>query len=157
MIRQPIMSHIHVHLHFQKSRKKGFRRMANLEEDFNLQIMRTLGDYIDDSHKTALEHGWWEGDTPSNPRNFPEQLALMHSELSEVLEEYRVDGLDENKFIYYNETKPGKPEGVAVEFADLLIRVFDTCGRYNIPLEKALIEKMKYNESRPYRHGGKKA
>ena len=42
------------------------------------------------------------------------------------------------------------------EFADVLIRIFDTCGKYDIPLAKAMAAKMAYNETRAYRHGGKK-
>ncbi len=106
-------------------------------------------------HQTAIEKGWWSLQKDGD-RNFPEQLALMHSELSEVLEEYRKYGLDKDKFIYQTETK-SKPEGIAVEFADLLIRVFDTCEKYNIQLEEAIKMKMEYNKTREFRHGNKKA
>lgn len=113
-----------------------------------------ISELIEESHQTAISKGWW-GEDGKEDRNFPEQLALMHSELSEVLEEYRNYGL--TKLIYEVEDRQGnfKSEGVAVEFADLLIRVFDTCGRYNIPLEDALRLKMAYNKTRPHKHGGK--
>lgn len=90
----------------------------------------------------------------------------MHSELSEALEEYRNLGkyqetLQEIYFsgkstINHEITSNHKPEGIAVELADVLIRIFDTCGRYNIPLEEALRLKLDYNKTRPHRHGGKK-
>lgn len=35
-------------------------------------------------HKIARDHGFWD-----NERNFGEMIALMHSELSEALEEHR--------------------------------------------------------------------
>lgn len=129
----------------------------------------TIDDLIRESHSTALEKGWWpkEGDPE---RNFGEQIALMHSELSEVLEEFRVNGIDPKWFLYTDTAydvrtdtnRPylaecGKPEGIAAEFADALIRIFDTCGRYGIPLQEALIRKLDYNKSRSYRHGNKKA
>lgn len=129
----------------------------------------TIDDLIRESHETAVKAGWWpkEGDPE---RNFGEQIALMHSELSEVLEEFRVNGLNPKWFLYTdveydNETdtqqplcRDGKkPEGIAVELADLLVRIGDTCGKYGIPLEQALIRKMAYNKTRSYRHGNKKA
>lgn len=102
---------------------------------------------IKECYETAVEKGWWEGE-----QNFPEKLCLIHSEISEALEEYR------NKH-QINETYRmvgiDKPEGVPSELADVLIRIFDLCGHYQIDLEKAVTEKMAYNKSREYRHGGK--
>ena len=102
-------------------------------------------------HKTAVAHGWWDGDD----RNFGELIALMHSELSEALEEWRSGhALIE---IYYNDDNSAKPEGIPIEFADLAIRLFDTCEHYGIDLEAAIVIKAEFNEYRPYRHGGKLA
>lgn len=120
--------------------------------------VREVEDQIDalaaECYRVAGEHGWWEEE-----RTFGEVIALMHSELSEALEEYR-DGRSKMEIHYVeSQTDYGavtmKPEGIAVELADVLIRIFDFCGRYNVPLGRALVEKMAYNESRPYRHGGK--
>ncbi len=52
-------------------------------------------------------------------------------------------------------TEDKKPEGIPIELANLLIRIFDTCGTYGINLSEALRMKMAYNKTRPYRHGGK--
>jgi NTP pyrophosphatase (non-canonical NTP hydrolase) len=103
------------------------------------------------SHETALDKGWWNGD-----RTIGEQFANFHSEISEAWEEIRNNKtLSE---IYFSDSDIGpKPEGVAVELADLLIRVFDTCEAYEIPLIEAINEKLEYNKMRPYRHGGKMA
>lgn len=111
----------------------------------------TLNDLINDAHQTAVSKGWWD----DGDRNLYEQVALMHSELSEAVEELRAGrGVTE---VYFNEDKPDKPEGFPIELADVLIRIFDTACRYGIDLPAAIDMKLKYNKSRPYRHGGKKA
>jgi NTP pyrophosphatase (non-canonical NTP hydrolase) len=98
------------------------------------------------AHQNAKVHGWWEED-----RSFGEQIALMHSELSEALEDFR-NGRDMKEVYFEKETKPC---GIPVELADVVIRIFDTCGRYGIDLQEAITIKMEYNKSRPYKHGGK--
>lgn len=103
----------------------------------------TIQEYVTQSHATAVEKGWWD-----KPRDLPTQIALMHSELSEALEAHR----NEDPQLYLVD---GKPEGIAAEFADVLIRIFDTCGKYGFQLEEALRLKMEYNRTRPHRHGGK--
>ena len=64
-------------------------------------------------HENAVAHGWWESD-----RSFGEICALIHSELSEALEEYR----NNQPNVYWI---THKPEGIAVELADAVIRILD--------------------------------
>jgi NTP pyrophosphatase (non-canonical NTP hydrolase) len=110
----------------------------------------TIASLIEQSYETAKSKGWWD-DADSPERNFGMKLMLMVSEISEALEEYRHGrAIDE---IWYGENE--KPEGIPVEMADLLIRVFDMCGHHKIPLERALTEKLAYNKTRSYRHGNK--
>jgi len=111
----------------------------------------TISDWVVKCYATALAHGWWDG---SGGETVGEKIALMHSELSEALEAFR-DGHPIG-LIRIDEAT-GKPEGFTVELADTVIRIFDFCGRHGLPLEEAIRVKAAYNETRPYRHGGKKA
>lgn len=117
-------------------------------------------------HENAVAHGWWEEE-----RSFGEIVALCHSELSEVLEEYRagrpmewrqcgIDGVCDmsgcGEAPETCEYRKEKPEGIAVEMADCLIRILDWFGKEGLDVDRIIREKMEYNKSRPYRHGGKK-
>ena len=100
------------------------------------------------SYANALNKGWHD-----THRGVPELLCLIHSEISEALEEHRI-GKAPNE-IYYNGVKPGKPEGIPIELADAIIRIADFCGLHSIDLEEAIKIKQSYNKTRSYRHGQK--
>ena len=98
----------------------------------------------DEIHANAVEHGWWNGD-----RAFPETVCMCHAELSEAVEEYR----NGNKPYYELD---GKPEGMAVEMIDCIIRILDWCGHAKVDVDEIIRKKMDYNKTRPYRHGNKR-
>ena len=136
-----------------------------------------INDFAKEIHENAVAHGWW-----NKPREFPEVAALIHSEISEALEEWR-DG----KPLYYcgsesascerapitgkieidgeaflspcPECESGsyKPEGLAVELADAIIRILDYTASAGIDIDAVIMAKHRYNKGRPYRHGGKRA
>lgn len=131
---------------------------------------RVLAELGKNFHQTSVEHGWWE----DGDRNFGELMALLHSEISEALEEWR-NGHKLTE-VYYNEYGGGqhpykldghiqadderkilKPEGIPVEFADVIIRLLETCYHYGIDIDAVVQLKAEYNKTRPYRHGKKKA
>lgn len=99
-------------------------------------------------HHVAKSHGFWNGVV-----NVPEKLALVHSEISEALEEYR-SGVNLAKITI---SEKGKPEGFPVELADAIIRILDIAEYYGIDMGAVIEQKSKYNETRTFRHGGKLA
>ena len=120
------------------------------------QEVMTLTNWLDRAHQTSVDKGWWDAHLGNKKgRNVPEMLCLIHSEVSEALEEYREGRMR----IWYDTEgdKPDKPEGFPVELADILIRVFDLAKAWDIDLTYALNLKMDYNDTRPHRHGGKYA
>lgn len=114
--------------------------------------MNTIPYFVEHATRIAREHGWgWskEDRVTVNVHHLLSDIALIHSELSEALESVR-DGVLEMRLV------DGKPEGMVVELADAIIRIFHLSGELGLPLEEAIIAKMKYNESRPFKHGGRK-
>jgi len=113
-----------------------------------LNAARSLNDLCDEALRIANEHGFTDA-TPA------EDIALMHSELSEALEDIR-NGRGMSVLEYEATPNGLKPIGVPSELADVVIRIFHFCGKHGINLDHAVKQKMLYNDSRPYRHGGKK-
>lgn len=113
----------------------------------------TIQELCEQAHAASRAKGWY--DTDGGKRNIGELISLVHSELSEALEDWRNGDME----TAYEATGSGaqKPVGFASEMADVVIRVGDLCAYLGIDLERAIEEKMAFNTTRPYRHGNKRA
>jgi NTP pyrophosphatase (non-canonical NTP hydrolase) len=96
------------------------------------------------AYENAVRKGFYE-----TPRTIGEALSLIHSEVSEALEDLR-EGKMQTTY-----RGDGKPEGFPSELADIIIRVCDLATDRGIDLDKEVRDKMKFNATRPYKHGGK--
>jgi hypothetical protein len=169
--------------------------------------MSEINEIRDLAWRIAREHGFTENSIEGD-------IALMHSELSEALEDLRnhaavdevwyeekipafhangeaivVDGKQVtvaikfkepfrttdkiceackgDKFVIPNlveclncygtgkEVILRKPCGIPSELADVIIRALHFSGKHAIDIGSAIQKKMDYNETRPYKHGGK--
>lgn len=101
-----------------------------------------ISDLQKESYDRAKRKGFYDP-TPS----IESRLCLIHSEISEALEDYR-----DNKMETVISSKL-KPEGFPSELADIVIRVCDLAEHLGIDLEKEIRLKSNYNETRPKGHG----
>lgn len=85
-------------------------------------------------------------ETAGSPES--EQIALQHSELTEVLEAVRHGNPESDKL-------PGF-SGAEEEYADVIIRVLQHGQRMKYRIAEAILAKIEVNRARPPKHGGKK-
>lgn len=108
-------------------------------------------------HKIAAENGFWDM-RPEISRSLrqelrpafenslkAEKLCLIHAEVSEALEALRKGNPADSKLPHHTEE--------TVELADVIIRILDYTSAYSIPIWDAVLEKVKFNNTRERKHG----
>lgn len=110
------------------------------EEELDFEFCNGFNHQCRKAYQIAKDHGWHE-----KPCNDGEVLALIHCEISEALQALR-DG---------NKPDHHCPDfsSLEIELADAIIRIMDYAGERGLNLSLAILEKMKFNKKRPYKHG----
>jgi len=113
-------------------------------------------------HQANVEKGFYDDE-----KNIGEMLALIHSEVSEALEAHRKNRiaalrtatlariLHEPDQEFKEEFEKEIKDTVEDELADAIIRILDMCGYLQIDIENHVMNKLRYNTLRPYKHGKK--
>lgn len=123
----------------------------NLVEDPNLQgykiisdedtFVNLFNDLARKANSTALSKGFNNAETDPFV-----QICLIHSELGEATDALRKNKVDDHIPKFF---------GVEAELADAVIRIMNMAAAKNLRVAEAIVAKMEYNRTRPYKHGGK--
>ncbi len=124
------------------------------QEDF----IAAFGNASRGAHGINVENGWW-GDrdmvmTSGMPNAVPIVvigcLGLVGTEVSEAIEAVRKQPQEA-----WGDAKT--KDTLVRELAGTIVRCMDLAERFNLPLAEAIVEEIKANAERGFRHGGKAA
>lgn len=134
------------------------------DEDFSDILTDVLGELQRRVKVINQANGWYDDE-----RDVLGDGMLIVTEVAEAMECYRQDEMDSEYTFHGDRIGPEdvdlmrqrgfnlKPVGFPSECADILIRLVDMTERTGVVLGKATVEKLEYNATRGYKHGGKKA
>lgn len=129
-----------------RSLRAELKALAGLASDEEV-IRIGLNKLCEVAHSAAVSRGFYDGAEKTQVAMLA-RVALTVSEHAESVEELRRHWPDTSMRF-----ENGKPEGYVVEEADAVIRTADACGWVGEKLGDAVVAKLRFNASRPYRHG----
>lgn len=127
----------------------------------------TLFDLATSAVNVNQKNGWYDG-SQEEP-SLVEKVSMIIVELSEAIGEIQKGRKSyEEYFVYPNGewgyeseteidgvTVRGAPSGFGTELADALLRLLSLARKAEIPIERLAVNKLEYNATRGYRHGGR--
>jgi len=117
-----------------------------------------LRDLQEKAHVLAKLKGWWDDFPDTGPERWTHinsRLMTIITELAEASEEVASGSLKQYYEVPEGRDEVAKPCGFGIELADTIIRIVDLAEGLRIDIQSLVEEKMAYNKTRPYRHGGK--
>lgn len=118
----------------------------------------TIKNLVEIAHNNAKDKGFYE-----RPSEVGTIISLIHSELGEATEAFRKNRRTlDHAFLKdylttgseaHREFSSLVKDTVEDELADTVIRIADLCGYLGIDLESHVVAKLKFNKTRPLRHG----
>lgn len=123
--------------------------------DYKVEGLNELSEQL---HQFQVDMGFKDS-------NITQRLMLVMSEVAEAFEAYRKDKFCNKPPLYGMTFKDDKfksffereiKDTMQDEIADTIIRLLAFCGENNINIEQHIKSKMRYNELRGFKYGGKK-
>lgn len=129
---------------------------GSLTEDAEAMVHLTFQIIGKAAHQTAVAKGWYDGE---DRRDFVHESMLFVTEVAEAVEEYRAGTPVHYHSVVTGEDgiSYGKPEGIGPELGDVVIRMADAAHGRGYDIGRGVVEKLRFNPTRPARHGGKLA
>lgn len=120
--------------------------------EFPKESIKELSKVASHVYEVAKISGFHEDNENVNESGrFGDYCANLHGEVSELWEAYRKGNL------YKQCDKPVELSCAAEELADIVIRAMDTAVALGVDIGEAIAAKDSYNQTREFKHGGKKA
>lgn len=116
---------------------RAYESLENIHENMAFWL-KQFQDYV---YNQSVSKGWWGTET-----NDGAICARIHGEVSEVMEALRYDNPKSDHI---------EMSACEEEIADVILMCLEFSKFKNWDICKALIEKTKFNATRPYRHGKK--
>lgn len=130
----------------ERSRLEYLRGIMAVTRDTTSADPRYTRAYTGEAMCDALKYADIEA---AYTRSKGNEIALIHSELTEALEAYRSGNPPSEKI---GDAGFSQAEE---EFADAIIRILDFAGGHDLDIGGAIFAKLEYNATRPHKHGRK--